>query len=576
MVLSGCGSTAKNNNEKQTNAEQSSQNSSLAEQENTKSQEPLLEYSIFVDSVTPQPYFEQADPNDVVTPYIEEKFNIRAGTVYYNQGMSWKERLTQLYAAGSLPDVVVAYGANVAEVVKTGQYAPLTQLIKENMPNYMKWVPEEQWKIAIYDGEIYGVAKPFMASFNEEIRNDVYQPLQFVFSLHVREDILEMAGYKFKPIKELEKECREENRRPTVEDLKIEPAIDTAEAFKEFLQKVKALGIKVGDRDLIPFTIPWWHQAHLNYMLGFGYSFTWHWNDELNIPDSALGYDPKGSGYMFYKFMNQLFREGLLDKEFLVQKDDQLQEKWASGLVACGTWTPDYKAAEESLLKINPKAAIRPLNLMKPVSGKVTGIDKVDAMYTQFLVKKDFPDIPRLLRYWDWFYSDEGQDIITWGPESAGFWEIKDGKKVLKDPDMYVAFVTGEPAEKHPQYFGLDGNSRAYHLAPHFEDYKPKDIARSYPVRIKDFLGECDSVLNIEQNDIYNVSYKAQDDLENVDAYCWSNIFQSSAAKLVAAKTDEEFEKLYQIEHQKFIKGSNFEEAMKVVQEKMAKLGLIK
>ena len=64
------------------------------------------------------------NPNDVVTPWVEEKFHIRVTDVI--QGglttISFKERLATYIASNNLPDVIFAGNENCAYAVSTGYY----------------------------------------------------------------------------------------------------------------------------------------------------------------------------------------------------------------------------------------------------------------------------------------------------------------------------------------------------------------------------------------------------------------------------------------------------------------------
>ena len=76
------------------------------------------------------------NPNDVVTPFIEEKFNIRVKEVTIVKDTDFRERLTQWIASGTTPDVVCTGDFDFA--VSSGQFAILDDYI-DKMTNYNKY-----------------------------------------------------------------------------------------------------------------------------------------------------------------------------------------------------------------------------------------------------------------------------------------------------------------------------------------------------------------------------------------------------------------------------------------------------
>ena len=96
----------------------------------------------WIDLVVDLEYSDTANfldnPNDVVTPWIENKFHIRVNEVI--QGglttIGFKERLATYIAANNLPDVVICGNEMAAYAVATGYYGQgYEDLIENNMPS---------------------------------------------------------------------------------------------------------------------------------------------------------------------------------------------------------------------------------------------------------------------------------------------------------------------------------------------------------------------------------------------------------------------------------------------------------
>ena len=93
----------------------------------------------------------------------------------------------------------------------------------------------------------------------------------------------------------------------------ITPAIETPEDFHQLLKKISELNITVGDSSLIPFSSIDWSQFHLGSMFDFGH---WRINDEGDV-GGFLGTE---GAKEYYKYLNTLYKEGLIDPDFIVQR----------------------------------------------------------------------------------------------------------------------------------------------------------------------------------------------------------------------------------------------------------------
>src|SRR5699024_6672181 len=81
----------------------------------------------------------------------------------------------------------------------------------------------------------------------------------------------------------------------------------------------------------------------------------------------------------------------------------------------------------------------------------------VESGFNRVTVSNSFEGIDRLCEMWDWMYSDEGLDILTWGPEGTGIWEYADDgtTKVFVDPETEEDCLGGIIGEKGADYYGL-------------------------------------------------------------------------------------------------------------------------
>ncbi|MFC5405169.1 hypothetical protein [Cohnella soli] len=537
-----------------------------------------LEYSFYQENDSPPTFAD--NPNDVLTPIVESKFNVKVSKVLYNQGSTFKERFNMLLATNDLPDVIYAQ-SNAPIVASSGQYAELGDLIKQYMPNLQKYGSMDTWRDSYFNGKLYSIPALWVDTSLQKF-NDIYSLPASNWGLVIREDILDKLGYKYTPLKEIEKKVNETQQKPTYDDFKIEPAIATPDDLYEFLKKVKALNLKVGNKDVIPLSIPWWAQHHLANM--FGVSSAWQYHEDDNTVSGTPFGDKYGKEY--FQFLNKLYSEKLLDPDFAIQKDQQLAEKEASGQVAVAlVLMGDLNAIHTGIDKIAPGKMFHHI----PMPGKEgiarNGIDAFNPAAFQFFIKKDFKDIPRLLQYFDWFFSDEALDLKIWGPESLGLWEMKDGKKVFKDEALHQALIeNAEGGIADDQYYkkglgryGLPKQySKAFSAAPGLVGYNPFDWERSYPYKVSDIFAMSSAYVTTGALERGGKLLAGVDDLTNGPGnWLWSDFYNNKSSKLYAVKPGN-FDKNWEELKTEFMKKTKYDEARTEMENVFKERGLLK
>ena len=297
-ITTGCGGASSNNASGQTTATQASSRASI---ETSNPQLPLLEYSIDIEG-TSQIAATIDNPNDVVTPYIEKKFNIKVTDI---QGISqsvvgFQQRLGAYIAANNVPDVIISTQSDIEIALSTGKFADLTQYI-DQMENLNKYFDSKFWSRFMDNGKKFQIPFVLQDLTVAPYKDDPYNiGLGAFWCLWVRDDILSKAGYKYTPLAELAKTTSDLGKLSSKDDFKIEPAIDTPEKFLDMLRKIKALNIKVGDQPLIPLDISGWSQFHLGTMYDFG-----HWR--IDGQGQVAGFLGSPGAKTWYKMLNTLY-----------------------------------------------------------------------------------------------------------------------------------------------------------------------------------------------------------------------------------------------------------------------------
>ncbi|CAK4863401.1 unnamed protein product [Aphanomyces euteiches] len=315
----------------------------------------------------------------------------------------------------------------------------------------------------------------------------------------------------------------------------------------------------------------------------FGVSSSWQYHEDDNTVSGTPFGDKYGKDY--FQFLNKLYNEKLLDPDFAIQKDQQLSEKETSGQVAVALVLMGDKAAVNAGVdKIAPGKMFHHIPMPKKEGIVRNGIDAFNPAAFQYFVKKDFKDIPRLLQYFDWFFSDEALDLKIWGPESLGLWEMKDGKKVFKDEALHQALIENkEGSIADEQYYkkGLGRvsskeYSKAYSGAPSLKGYNPFDWERSYPYKVANIFEMSSGYVTTSALERGGKVLAGVDDLTNGPGnWLWSDFFNNKSAKLYSVKPAN-FDKNWEELKTEFMNKTKYAEASTEMEKVFKERGLLK
>lgn len=494
---------------------------------------------------TTSQYGEKAskNANDIVTPYVEKMFNMKFDVFMMPQDMGMKEYYALNKASGTLPDAMMGDRQGSQVLAHTGDFMDLTDSM-DKIPSYRRWVEETTFRRWLTDGRQIALPQPYANGNDPELQGNIYYDGFNVWPLLIREDILTKLGYKLTPFADIAKETTDKGVWPTFDQLAIEPAIDTPEKFDEFLKKVKAENIMVGDKPLTPLSSIYWSVFHLSSMMDNGH---WRINDAGEV-DGMLGLP---GAHPYYKMWSEWYRNDLVDKDYVTQKDDQLQEKWSTGRVATGLYVPNLSAARQALMANDPAAMIRPVAWPKQ-DQRYGFFDLFETGFWTVVFNKDIKEFERVLELVEWLNSDEGIDVQTWGPKEAGLYVEKEGKKYWKDEETRKNIMENVNDTKNAEYYGLFNpvggsfTSRVFNAMPMVTAPIKTDPRFNYEPKLNIF-DVVPRVLGKNVNMGYNTDGRAcyGDGGENTTAvsdYFWSKFTQGDIAKILTSKDDAEFE----------------------------------
>ena len=533
----------------------------------SQSNMPWLEYSI--DLAVSSVATTLDNPNDVVTPYVEDRFRIRVSDIVQNgvSDLGFKERIDKYAASGNMPDVVIAGNENCAYAVATGKFADLTEQI-EKMDNLNKTIDPVFWPRFMNGGKKTQIPITGPDVTKEPYASDPYVPPMSSWCLWIREDILEKCGYDFMTLAEIDRQYLARSLIAPAEIYRTNPPVSTPEDFYELLKKIEALKIEVGGEPLIPWSSSGWSQFHMGSMFDFG---QWRADPVTGEADAFLG---SPGAYEYYKFLNKLYREKLIDQDFMHHSDDQLQSLIESGRVAMGMYIPGAQDAQAALYSsAGDGAVIRYIEWPKRREG-AGAFDIFENGFWRLIIRDEFPDKDRLTQYFDWFYSEDGQDILTWGPEEAGLWEYRDNVKRFVEPRVEEDCLNGVTGGRGADYWGLytitSGSffpylSKAGICAP-YTTVNYADYRRSFPPKL-DSMVMNRAAVSLGGYD-RSGRYAYGDGSETVSAvagYYWSTFMSEDADALLGAEDDAEFDALWADVYARFVVDTDYAKARQIM-----------
>jgi putative aldouronate transport system substrate-binding protein len=300
------------------------------------------------------------------------------------------QKLTLLFAGGDLPDLLQTHGINkpeVAPAVDTGVIIPLNDLIDKYGPNLKKNISKEAWDFASVskDGKIYGIP-----TVNATPNGLV---------MMVRKDWLDKLGLK----------------APKT----IDEYMDMLRAFRDKDPNGN------GKKDEIPFT----GREKLAFTETFFGAYDaipldWKLENGQLIPN--LIRPQMKQALASYR---KLYEEKLLDNEVFVQKGAVWDAKIKAQGIA-GLWIHAPRLADKWSNEIKSGSATAQLEIIpSPVGPDGKGGHSIGSTVGNnvWVIPKTTKNPENIIKFLDWFYSDEAQKFLTYGIEGKDY-TLESGK----------------------------------------------------------------------------------------------------------------------------------------------------
>lgn len=348
---------------------------------------------------------------DFVKKTIEEKFNVSLKIDYLPFGTDYDNKINVIMTSGDHPDMFLANGAASQKFAVDGLLADQTPFVtKETMPNYFKWIKEDEIKNYQLKGITYSRSPmPF--------QRNTYG------SFYIRKDWLDKFGLSMpKTYDELLNAMRKfTNDDPDGNGKKDTYGFTAAAA---------------GGR--LPLDFPAWINNGLvaDFMI-----------DEKNLEFVETQSSPKLQTVL--QQVKAMINEGLVDPDWFVNKSPQHYDKAAQGKIGV-FWSTDKNIALESVpssvqsrsKQIDPKADWEPIF---PFAGQPYGWKygtpggASPFLFSKTVAEKNPEKIKRSVQILDWLASQEGYLMTHYGQEGKDY--KKEGNKITIDPAAYEADV---------------------------------------------------------------------------------------------------------------------------------------
>jgi len=474
-AFSGCGTTKKPEDQ----AKEATPTPAATEQ---VEQDPVANFSELKVSVMGQTQTGSKTPTkDVLTPIWREKTKVIPEIVSVPPGQDVLTWLQMQVVSGNVPEVI-AVSNSVFDNPQVYEYLKKENVLKEikleDMKKYFKrigarleslGVSLEDWykaNVDPADGKLWYVPNAPNPNVSKEVRALPWRAKDIgpqPYSMYMRDDILKKIFPEAKTEAELTELFKQKGKLEwsDVNDIPIR----NADELYDYLKKVKALGMKVGNKEVIPCH-PMMN-ADVGSMMWSMYSFPGFWWRDL------VDRFYTGSGEMVYfaatpewkeyvRWMNKAYNEGLLGKEIFIQKDDQREAKIVNGEYAVFQRWNNVVGAREKSRQENRGYGYRVLyTFPNPLQTKYQ-----DASIEVFSLKNNWGAIgitkslsdekfAQIMNWIDWNGSEEAAELRAWGTPDmyTGDKENRRYKPEFKELEAYA--VSGTPGEKDGPYYGL-------------------------------------------------------------------------------------------------------------------------
>ncbi|WP_274363100.1 hypothetical protein [Paenibacillus thermotolerans] len=349
---------------------------------------------------------------------VSQEITKRTGVTLEVTKSSDPQQLQVLLAADELPDLIFT-DKQVERFFNSDLVWPWDELIKKYAPEFMHLIdPIEIVNNTAPDGHFYTLKTHY--NNTEAWADERNLPSPGDPGFYVREDIMNELG------------------NPPLE------------SFEDVLAVFRM--VKEKHPDMVTYLPhPTWTNPFMDFLglRGAGAAFP---DEAGNITYGFM----KPEFLDYFKFMNQLYREGYLSAESFAYKPEQFFQIVRSGKVFAASYN---SGLADDTNKIFDESGVK--GKFVPVVKALTykGEDKlkiIDASvgWSSFFISKKVKDPKRAIRYAEFLKSPEGDQLTQWGIEGKHY-KLNDDGLLVRDPEVAKKDVTETGIG--PWYFQASG-----------------------------------------------------------------------------------------------------------------------
>ncbi|MBY9077033.1 ABC transporter substrate-binding protein [Paenibacillus sp. HN-1] len=504
MMIAGCGGGNNNKNEsKASDSPAASAGASAGASAAPAMDTTPITFSFFGADASPN----WNNMQDDVGKEITKKTGVTINAEYDVGSGGGQSRIQLMAASGEVPDLLFGK-AEIKYLVDAGELLDLTDLIDKYAPHIKKIFGDNmnRLKYSNDDQAIYSIPTNIGV---DGISFDA------TGGFEIQHRVLEELGYpEVKTVEDYEKVLKEYvAKHPTTDGQPTIPLTLNADDWKIMITVTNPAFITTGAPDDGEYYVdPKTYNAQLHYKR------------------------PEEKEY--FRWLNKMFNEGLLDKDTFVQKDDQYKAKIASGRVLgliSQEW--EYQEAENALKSAGKNEytyAHFPVTLSSEYKDHELQSAGVDG--AGISISKNCKDPVRAIQFLDWLASDEGQVLTNWGIEGKQYTVDADGKRTIP------ADVLNKKVNDNSSFAKETGIGLYTAFAPHYGD-GVKDSTDNY------------YTTNFPEQIVASYSDAEKKSLAAYKATTWKDLFPSEkdfpakewgALYNMAVPTDGDYQVIYQ------------------------------
>ncbi|MCK8488057.1 ABC transporter substrate-binding protein [Paenibacillus sp. MBLB2552] len=393
MLVAGCGS---NGNNAANNGNAGNTGNAGTNAEAGADTSPIT-FTFFGADASPNWNNMQDDVGKVITEKtgvtIEAEFDVGAG--------GGENKIALMAASGDVPDLIFAKG-ELSKLVDAGLIVDMAPLIEEHAPNLKKIFSENMNRLK-YSNDDQAIYSLFTNGGVDQ------QYFDAGGGFEIQQRVLKELGYpKVRTVQDFENVLKQYvEKNPTTDGQPTIPLTLSADDWRIMITVTNPAFLATGAPDDGEYYVnPETYEAQLHYKR------------------------PEEKEY--FRWLNHMYNEGLLDKDTFVQKEDQYKAKIASGRVL-GLIDQEwgYQDAENALKTAGKEEytyAHFPVTLSEEYedhSFQQAGVDGYGISITTAC-----EDPVRAIKFLDWLSSDEGQVLRNWGIEGKHY-TVENGQRVV-------------------------------------------------------------------------------------------------------------------------------------------------